>query len=196
MMYGKEHKKYLALNELAEQNGIVIFGGTEDKEIPLCELKQAFDIKSNMYNRSFSDLSIYTAEEIYDACIAPLCPETVLLHIGSANVNDFSQNPSEFDQKYRELIKHLKTSSAKCDIAIIALKNYDNDATVAEINRHLKYIAESEHCEFGDISSKRVWNPKQTKEITSFLYSTGFVRPLKMKRPIYDLVKILFCYEI
>lgn len=195
-MYGKEHKNYLALNNLAEPNGIVIFGGTEDKEIPLCELKQAFDLKSNIYNRSFSGLSIYTAEEIYDTCVAPLWPETILLHIGNANVNDFAQNPSEFVQKYRELIQHIKTSDTKCNIAIISLRNYDNDATVAELNRHLKYIAESERCEFGDISAKRVWNPKQTKEVASFLYSTGFVRPLKIKRPIYDLAKILFCYEI
>jgi len=40
-----------------------------------------------------------------------------------------------------------------------------------------------------------VWNPKQTKEVVSFLYSIGFVRPLKQKRPLQDVAKILFCYE-
>ena len=40
--------KYQALNKLAEQNGIVIIGGTEDKEIPLCELKQAFELNLNL----------------------------------------------------------------------------------------------------------------------------------------------------
>lgn len=193
-MYGREHKNYLALNDLAEPNGIVIFGGTKDKEIPLCELKQAFDLKSNIYNRSFSELSIYTAREIYDTCIAPLCPETILLHIGKADLVSFIENASDFDQKYRELIKHIKTSNRKCNVVIISLKNYDSDTTIGELNKHLKYIAESERCEFSDISAKRVWNPKQTKEITSFLYSTGFVRPLRTKRPNYDLAKILFCY--
>ena len=167
---------------------------TPNREIPLCELKQAFDLNSRLYNRSFSNMSILDAKEIYDTCIAPLHPEYVLLHIGDADLKFFEENSSEFDQKYRELIHHIKSANLKCTIAIISLKNYDEDATIAELNKHLKYIADSEHCEFGDISMKRVWNPQQTKDIASFLYSTGFVRPLKIKRPIYDLAKILFCY--
>ena len=46
-----------------------------------------------------------------------------------------------------------------------------------------------------DIAEKRVWNPKETKDIVSFVYSTGFIQPLKNRRPIFDLIKILFCYE-
>ena len=64
-----------------------------------------------------------------------------------------------------------------------------------EMNRHLKYLADSEKCEYGDIASKRVWNPKAEMEAVSFVYSIGFVNPLQNKRPLYDLVKILFCYE-
>lgn len=56
-MFKNEIKNYQALNELADQNGLVIFGGTEDRKIPLCELKQAFDLESNLYNRSISNLS-------------------------------------------------------------------------------------------------------------------------------------------
>ena len=66
-MLEKEIKKYQSLNELAEQGGIIIFGGTEDKEIPLCELKQAFELKSNLYNRSITNLSVDSAVEVYDA---------------------------------------------------------------------------------------------------------------------------------
>ena len=46
------------LNKLADLNGTVIFGGTEDREIPLCELKQAFELDSKLYNRSIAELSI------------------------------------------------------------------------------------------------------------------------------------------
>ena len=46
------------LNSISEQDGIVIFGSTEDIYIPLCELKQAFGIKENCYNRSFENLTI------------------------------------------------------------------------------------------------------------------------------------------
>lgn len=194
-MYGNEIKKYQALNELAEQNGIVIIGGEEDKEIPLCELKQAFELNSNLYNRSVTNLSVNNALEIYDTCVAELNPESVLLHIGTADISLFKENSSEFDRKYRELIEHIRTSNRKCNIAIISLKNHEENSDIAEINKHLKYIAESERCEFGDISAKRVWNPKQTKDVVSFVYSIGFVHALKNKRPIYDLVKILFCYE-
>ena len=191
-----EMKKYQALNHLAEQNGIVIFGGTDDKDIPLCELKQAFDLNSNLFNRSVDNLSINQAEEIYDACIANLNPETVLLHIGASDAAFFEENPSAFDQKYRELISHIRSVNHNCNIAIISLKNYEEDANISEINKHLKYIAESERCEYGDISSRRIWNPKETKDVVAFVYSLGFVHPLKHKRPIYDLVKILFCYAV
>lgn len=186
---------YMSLNELAEQDGVVIWGGTEDRAIPLCELKQAFNLNSKLYNRSITDLSINNASEIYDTCIAPLNPESVLLHIGTADLNSFAENPFSFDQKYRELIKHIRNITPKCTIAIISLKNHEESANISEMNRHLKYIAESEQCEYGDISTKRVWNPKETKDIVSFVYSTGFVRPLNIKRPIYDLTKIFFCYE-
>ena len=194
-MFENEIKKYQALNELAEQNGIVIIGGTEDKNIPLCELKQAFELNSNLYNRSVDNLSVNDVSKIYDACVAHLNPESVLLHIGNADLKLFEDNSSDFDNKYREMIKHIRTSNPKCNIAIISLKNADDNNNITEINKHLKYIAESERCEYGDISTKRVWNPKQTKDVVSFIYSIGFVHTLKNKRPVYDLVKILFCYN-
>lgn len=194
-MYSNEIRKYQTLNELAEPNGLVILGGTEDKEIPLCELKQAFDLKSPLYNRSITDLSVHNAIEIYDSCIAPIEPKRLLLHIGTADLRYFSENPSGFEQKYRELVQYIKMDNKNCDIAIISLKNHNENMNISEMNKHLKYLAESERCEYGDIAVKRVWNPKQTKNIASFLYSTGFIHPLNQRRPIYDLAKILFCFE-
>lgn len=188
-------KHYDSLNELAEKNGIVIFGGSEDLDIPIGELRQAFAIDSKIYNRSVDELSIHNAINIYDTCVLPLMPETILIHIGSADLKNFEKDGITFDQKFRELIAHIRLQNKTCRIAIISLKNYENNLTIAEMNKHLKYIAESEHCEYGDISSKRVWNPKGTKDAVSFVYSTGFIRPLKNKRPIYDLVKIFFFYE-
>lgn len=194
-MFHLEEKNYKTLNELAEHDGIVILGGSNDMTIPLCELKQAFSIESNLYNRSFRELSIDNAIEIFDSCIAPLEPETVILHIGEADLDDFAKCPSDFDKKYFELITHIKDYNKKCKIAIISVKNENNSSNISELNKHLKYISQCEHCEFGDISSKRVWNPQGTKDTLSFIYSMGFVRPLKNRQPLYDLVKILFCYE-
>lgn len=194
-MIDKYIKKYQILNELAEPNGTVIFGGSDDKDIPLCELKQAFVLNSVLYNRSIDNLSVNNALEVYKACTAELYPETVLLHIGAADIQLFTEKPSEFEKKYCELISYIRSADKKCRIAIVSLKNPDESGDIAKLNKQLKYIAESEQCEYCDISSKRVWNPKQAMNVASFVYDLGFVRPLKNKRPLFELVKILFCYD-
>ena len=73
---------------------------------------------------------------------------------------------------------------------IVSLKNYEGDIIKARLNEQLKYLADSERCEFADIAEKRVWNPIATRDAVSLAYSLG----LKVQKPIYDLVKILFCY--
>ena len=190
-----EIKNYEKLNELAEQGGIVIFGSGADKDIPTGELRQAFAVESKVYNRSFESISVKDALSVYKETVAALSPETVLLHIGETDIEFFAENSAEFDNKYRELIGYIKSQNKKCRIAIISLRNYDYDPQIEEINKHLKYIADSEQCEYCDISAKMVWNPKASMEVTSFVYSIGFVHPLKNKRPLYDLVKMLFCYN-
>ena len=190
-----EIKNYAKLNDLAEQGGIVIFGSGSDKNIPTGEIRQAFAVESKIYNRSFDNLSVNEAASVYEKIVGPLEPETVLIHLGEADLSTLGVNPTEFDNKYLELIKVIKAQNKKCRIAIISLRNYDYDSQIEEINKHLKYIADSEQCEYGDISAKMVWNPKASMEAASFVYSIGFVHPLKNKRPLYDLVKMLFCYN-
>ena len=190
-----EIKNYAKLNELAEQGGIVIFGCKEDKDIPTGEIRQAFAVESKIYNRSFERISVKDALSVYKETVAALSPETVLLHIGETDIDFFTENSAEFDNKYRELIGYIKSQNKKCRIAIVSLRNHDSDPQIEEINKHLKYIADSEQCEYGDISARKVWNPKASMDAASFVYSIGFVRPLKNKRPLYDLVKMLFCYN-
>ena len=190
-----EIKNYVKLNDLAEQGGIVIFGSGSDKNIPTGELRQAFAVESKVYNRSFESISVKDALSVYKETVAALSPETVLLHIGETDMDFFAESPVEFDNKYRELIGYIKSQNKKCRIAIVSLRNHDSDPQIEVINKHLKYIADSEQCEYGDISAKMVWNPKASMDAASFVYSIGFVRPLKNKRPLYDLVKMLFCYN-
>ena len=191
-----ELKKYQRLNEIAEQGGIVIFGSDEDMSIPVGELRQAFSIESKMYNRSFSNLSIRDALEVYKKIIEPLEPETLLLHIGISDLSFFSENPTEFDNKYRELLGKIRLENPKIRIAIVSLRNYTEDPQIQEMNTHLKYIADSEKCEYGDISNKRVWNPQNTIDMISFIYSLNYVRHLNTKRPLHDLVKMTFGYAL
>lgn len=194
-MFEEKIAKYKALNHFAEADGTVIFGTNSDVDIPLGELKQAFALSGSIYNRSFSELSVADAAKIYSECIAELFPDTVLVHIGDADVCDFDGNETAFKENYRALIATIREKNKGCRIVIVALKNYGNDTTVAEINNLLEKIADSEKCDFEDISAKRAWNVKESSEIASFIYNIGFIRPLNIKRPIYNLVRILFCYE-
>lgn len=187
--------KYKMLNTLAATGGTVIFGGREDKEIPVCELKQSFELKIELYNRSINDLTLVEAVSAYDECVAPLFPERVLLHLGAADLERFAHDPSGFDRDYRELITHIHTLDRKCEITVISLKNPNELPSIVELNRHLKNLAESERCGFNDISVRRVWNPAAMKETISFMYSTGFVRPIRAKMPVHDLIKILYGYD-
>ncbi|MBR3707076.1 MAG: SGNH/GDSL hydrolase family protein [Firmicutes bacterium] len=191
----KEIKRYSELNQLAQPGGIVIFGGEDDLDIPLCELKQAFDLDVRIYNRSIGGLSLDSAAEIYDLCVSPLKPDTVLLHIGADDIDMFRTSPPSFEQKYLSLISHIRYKNPGCRIGILSLRNYDNNNVTEELNRRLRYISQSENCEFGDISDKTVWNPHCTQDIVSFVHSYGYVRPLSRKRPVSNLVNLLFCCE-
>ena len=185
--------KYQKLNELAQTGGIGILGGTEDLNIPLCEIRQAFEMEENLYNRSFTDLSVTDSVAAYDACVSALKPETILLHIGQQDLDMLQQDAAQFDSQYRMLINHIREQNKHCRIAIVSLRNYENDPVVADMNKHLQYIAEMEHCEYGDIASRRVWNPKATMDAANFVRNIGFMRPLKVQRSIFDLTKMLFC---
>lgn len=190
-MKNAETAKYARLNELAAKGGVVIFGGSADRDIPLCELKQAFELETMLYNRSVDGISVNDACSIYDECVAPLAPATVLLHIGEADMRLFAEDPVTFERKYRELIKHIKDSDRKCCVVVVSLANTEGSADIAEMNRHLKYIAESERCQYGDVAAKKLWDPRQTQGVMSFLNAMGFGGA--RRQPIYDLIRILFC---
>ena len=190
-MNAMKFDKYARLNDLAEQGGVVIFGGGNDTSIPACELRQAFSLDEKVYNRSFPDMTIDEAVEAYHCAVAPLDPETVLLHLGQADRQRFAADAAGFDQAYRALIQAIRAQDKNCRIVVVSLKNYDNDPLTAEMNRHLRYIADSERCDFGDIAEKKVWNPKSSMRASSFVHSLNF--PFQNREPVYDLVKLMFC---
>lgn len=193
-MIPSELNEYKILNSFAEKNGIVILGGKEDKTIPLDELRQAFSLPI-IYNRSFEDFCLQNALNYYDEAIAPIAPKCLLLHITQKDFDMFESNNGSFDLQLRLFISYIRDKDKKCKVVIVSLKNFDNDEKIAKFNNHLKDIANSEQCEFGDISTKRVWNPQATKDISHLIYDIGFVRTLNIERPIYDLLKVLYFYN-
>ncbi len=194
-MFEKEISKYKSLNRFAESDGIVIFGGSGEVNIPLGELKQAFAFNCNIYNRSFSGLSVADSIDVYDKCISELCPDTILIHMGDADIYSFVGKETEFKENYRSLVDAIREKNKNCRIVIVSLKNHNGNPTVVEINKLLKEIAALEKSEFVDISEKVDFNIKENCEISSFIYDVGFVSPLNIKRPIYNLVRILLFYE-
>lgn len=186
-----EQSKYFSLNKFAEPCGTVIFGGTEDKAIPLCELKQAFNLPSRIYNRSFDNLSVFNSVELFNLCVRPLSPERIFLHVGQADVSAFESNPSAFDSALRTLINTIRTSDKSCELVIVSLDNPQSSPIVTDLNTHLKNISSSENCPFVSIAPGRAWNFRQTKDVVDFLSRTGF----DIKRSLYDITKILFCYN-
>lgn len=133
---------------------------------------------------------------MFDQCVAPLCPKDIYLHIGQNDLSLFEKEPSAFDQGYTSLIKHIRNVCKHCGLAIITLRNADNDPLIEQLNKHFAVIAQNEGYELCDIAKQQAWNPRQTKEVVSFLYSMGFVRPLTNKRPVQDVARILFCYNL
>ena len=187
----KQISLYDRLNELTAPGGVAILGGEQDRGLPLCELKQAFELKEELHNRSITGLSVENSVVIYDRCVAPLEPDVLFIHIGEEDKKLFDQKPSSFDHKLRLLLRHIKNTNPSCQIALISIRHKD-DSIFSSMNKHLSAIAQSEHCEFCDVPEACVWNPQHTKDLISFVYSTGFVRPLNRKRLMYDLAKLLF----
>lgn len=185
---------YKRLNYVAEKNSVIVFGGSIDKSIPVAELSESYEFNFKVYNRSFPSLSVRNAKEAFEACVAPICPEGILIHLGDEDLELFKNDSAEFDRLYLELIATIKKSDSKTRIALISLFNKEKNTIKSEINRHIKAISESEKCDFVNLEKARSWRPESTKEVISFVYSLGFVAPLNIRKPLNDIAKVLYSY--
>ena len=193
--FSMEAKNYKSLNSFAKKGACVLFGTGVDKNIPVLEIADACQFNFTIYNRSVSYMSILDAVNLYDTCVLPLEPESVLLHIGKSDAELFRKNPGSFDKAYMALISHIKQCSPKARIAVISVNDNLNNAELFEdMNRHLKAVADAERCEFCDETKPKVWNPDATREVASFLYSQGFIEPLKVRKPLRDIANLLYAY--
>ncbi len=180
----REIKEYKSLNQVAKHGGVVIFGEQTDKAIPVGELRESFNLEYSAYNRSFSDLNLDNAIELYDSCVLPLFPETVMIHIG--NSNDYWKDITGFEQKYIALIKHIKEATKGVRVVVVSVDD-------EETNRHLKNIADSTKVDFQNVMHITTSNPQNIKCVNSFLQSIG-LSGYKRQVSAYDLAKIFFRY--
>ncbi len=194
-MFEREIAKYQKLNKLAERGCTVILGSGNDVEIPIAELSDAFEIETKFYNRSAECISVKDAVSYYDTVVRPICPERIIIHIGEVDAEMFAINPSDFDRHFSELIGAIRATNPKCNIGIVSLTNRSRNKAVAEMNNHLRMIAESERCEFEDISTPRVWNPEAIKSAISFASAMGLSSKVRKDKSLYDLSKMFFCLD-
>lgn len=150
-LYRREIKEYRALNRVATGGGVVIFGSTFAKEMPVCELKQAFGIDRNIYNRSFYELSVFDAPAVAAECVIPLEPSKVLLNLGETDLIRGLHSVSEIVDAYGRLITELR-SRLHCEIVVVSVCG-DEEVRPAELNRRLEELAKKNRCTFADIAS-------------------------------------------
>ncbi|MCR5764066.1 MAG: SGNH/GDSL hydrolase family protein [Treponema sp.] len=175
-------------------DAVILFGGAADKEIPVAEIAQSYEFNFKMYNRSTFNLSLKDAKKVFSEKVESMNPEAIILHIGSNDIDLFNRNSAEFDIKYIDLIASIKKTNKERRIALVSNIDSSNHHAFDEMNRHIKAIADSEHCTFVDINNAKLWNPESTKKLMSFMYNIGFDQPLNIKKPLGDISEILYSY--
>ena len=151
-VHEREIENFRKLNKLAKMNGVVLFGSSFAKNIPVCELKQAFHLDCNIYNRSLTDLSIFHAEELLNDCIFSLKPGTVLLQLGETDLEQGYHTIPEIIEAYKSLITKLKAADKHCDIVIVSVCENSSVVYPDALNKQLEALAHSAKCQYADIS--------------------------------------------
>ncbi len=185
---------YQPKRNVEPMNGVVLLGEKSDVMIPVAELGKEFYIEEVCVNRSSNQLCVENAVSYYEENIAKLEPETVLIHLGEAEAENFADHQEVFVRNYRALIQTIRKHNSRCRIGVISLENRGREKNLEVLNRTLRALADSEKCEFCDISTPILWNPNATKSAISFAQSMGLNTKI-IKKPLRDMVKIFFGYR-
>lgn len=188
--FQEEDMNYQELNTVAKKNAVILMGGDLDKQIPVAELAQSFDFNFQIYNRSEEKLSVKQARTFFQDNINAMEPEGIIIHLGDSDMNLFKTNSADFDKYYLTLLAAVKTCNKRCRIALVSVNNPNSDKTIAEMNRHIKALADSEKAVFINLDNAKLWNPQAAKASVSFAYGMG----LKVRKPLTDVAEILYSY--
>lgn len=188
--FQEEDMNYQELNTVAKKNAVILMGGDLDKQIPVAELAQSFDFNFQIYNRSEEKLSVKQARTFFQDNINAMEPEGIIIHLGDSDMNLFKTNSADFDKYYLTLLAAVKACNKKCRIALVSVNNPNSDKTIAEMNRHIKALADSEKSVFINLDNAKLWNPQAAKASVSFAYGMG----LKVRKPLTDVAEILYSY--
>ncbi len=151
-LYANEIKTYRQLNQVAHTGGVVLFGSSFAKNIPVNELKQDFDLDCNLYNRSLADLSVFDAASVLSDCVINLAPSKVLIQLGETDLEHGFRSISEIVAQYELIINQIRTCLRGCSITLISVCDPDTRLYPEELNGQLKVLAEKTGCQYADLS--------------------------------------------
>lgn len=151
-VYEREIDNFRKLNKIAQTNGVVLFGSSFAKEIPVCELKQAFQLNCDIYNRSLTDLSVLNAEKVLDDCVFSLRPKKVLLQLGETDLEQGYLTIPEIVNAYENIIRKIKNADKHCKIVVVSVCENGSGVYPEELNKQLEAMAQRTKCQYADIS--------------------------------------------
>lgn len=194
VVYAHEEQIVIASDDknkaVAKDYNIALLGGTYAKDIPVKKLAEEFGFDFDLFNRSTFALSLKNAKEYFEKYVANLNSDGIILQLGKEDRDVFKANPSQFDTMYLELLAAIKEHNKDCRLALVSINNSMNDTTVADMNNHIKAIAQSEQAAFVNLENAKLWNPKAVQSSLDFAYGMG----LNIKKPIYDVAEILYSF--
>lgn len=151
-VYEREIEGFRKLNRIAKSNGIVLFGSSFAKEIPVCELKQTLSLDCSIYNRSLTNLSVFNAEKMIDDCVLSLLPKKVLLQLGETDLEQGYHAVPEIITAYEKIIAKLRSADKHCGIVIVSVCENGSGIYPEELNKQLEMLAHKTKCQYADIS--------------------------------------------
>lgn len=177
------------------KKSVVLFGGSSDKAISVSDVEEAFELDFALCNKSSLNLSVRNAKTEYMNNVESLDPESVLIHLGDADYSLYNKNPADFDINYLELIFYIKSKNPKCRIGLVGLENANGSAFIDEMNRRIKYIADSEKCVYINLDTAKLWKPNSMKKVFSFISQMGLEKKCNLKKPLSDIAEMIYGYS-
>lgn len=149
--YKNELEYYSRLNSISRKGGVVLFGSTFAKNIPVSELAQTFGLDCTVYNRSFNDLSVFDAQSVCDEAVLSIQPKKIIIQLGETDIERGYKSVAEITDAYKNLIDKFRKADSKVKIVILSVCSYESEAS--ELNSALEALAHSCKCQFADISA-------------------------------------------
>jgi len=149
--YKNELEYYSRLNSVSRKGGVILFGSTFAKNIPVSELAQTFGIDCTVYNRSFNDLSVFDAQNVCDDAVMKIQPKKIIIQLGETDIERGYKSVDDITDAYKRLIEKFRSYDKKVKIVVVSVCSDENEAS--ELNAALETLAHNCKCQFADISA-------------------------------------------